>query len=324
MDDFSNSVVESNKVAFSYVQATSLRNEQLWNEIGNITVAEAVGIWLGTLHDLTRRNYVCGFNKMAERGLLDPTISLQAFSLINHEAVIDSTKLVEAWSEATCQARAASYISFTGFLSRRTQGLIRKAIPSKEGSTKTFFRIREKVKTKAMTRAQWTAFFEELEKVSLRDCLIGKITLQGGKRINEVLSLDTDNIVWNERQIHFQQSKTRGLIQETIITYPQSLLDKLTGYIGDRTGPVFVTRTGKRVFCFQLNRSFAKAGRRANIPFKVTPHVLRASTVTYLKMSGFQDDEIMNVTGHASSEMIRAYDKRSKADNASARVSLVD
>ena len=55
----------------------------------------------------------------------------------------------------------------------------------------------------------------------------------------------------------------------------------------------------------------------------LTPHVLRASTVTYLKGQGFSDGDIMKVTGHASSKLIYAYDKGSRADNASKKVSLV-
>ena len=65
----------------------------------------------------------------------------------------------------------------------------------------------------------------------------------------------------------------------------------------------------------QLSVTFAKAGLVAGLPDKITPHVLRASTVTFLKQQGFPDSDIMGVTGHASSEMIYAYDKRSRADN---------
>ena len=72
-----------------------------------------------------------------------------------------------------------------------------------------------------------------------------------------------------------------------------------------------------------LATTFEKGGKIANIPFKVTPHVLRASTVTYLKQQGFSDSDIQKVTGHASSEMVNAYDKSSRADNASKKVSLI-
>jgi len=77
--------------------------------------------------------------------MLDLYMSLQVFGLVNHDTIIDRIKLVSDWTECTRQARAACYISFTRFLSRRTEGMIKKAIPSKEGNSKTFFRVFEKL-----------------------------------------------------------------------------------------------------------------------------------------------------------------------------------
>ncbi|WP_193354161.1 hypothetical protein [Candidatus Protochlamydia amoebophila] len=72
------------------------------------------------------------------------------------------------------------------------------------------------------------------------------------------------------------------------------------------------------------NKSYEQAQSfKTNIPFKITLHVLRASTVTYLKKQGFSDGEIMQVTGHASSELVYAYDKGSRADNATKLINLV-
>ena len=73
----------------------------------------------------------------------------------------------------------------------------------------------------------------------------------------------------------------------------------------------------------QLAMIFAKAEAKAGIPFKVSPHVLRASTVTYLKQQGFQDSDIMRATGHSTTEMVYAYDKSARADNASKKVQLI-
>lgn len=226
-------------------------------------------------------------------------------------------------SESSKQARAACYISFTRFLSRRTQGVITKAIPSREGTVKTFYRVREKVATQAMTRSQWSAFLHELNKLNQRDCLIAKIMLQGGKRMSEVLSLCTEQIDHATNEITFIQSKTKGYEKETVITYPHSVFDELKNYIGERGGIVFITKYGKSVMPNQLAVTFEKAGESARIPFKVTPHVLRASAVTYLKREGFSDSDIMKVTGHASSEMVHAYDKSERAQNASKKISLV-
>jgi integrase len=315
--------IEIQTIVGTYEQAQSFKANTVWNALDRITVEEAIGTWLGTLSPLTQINYYSGIKKLVKHGLINPMISLQAFALVNHEAVVDQIKLILGWSEVTKQARAACYVSFTAYLSRRLQGVIRKAVPNKEKGSKTFFKIRDKVETEAMNQAQWFAFLKELEAINARDCLIAKLILQGGKRVNEVLSLQNYQIDWARNEITFFQSKTKGCIKETIITYPSSVMQTIKRYLGDRQGHVFITRSGKPVMLNQLALTFEKAGERANIPFKVTPHVLRATTVTYLKQQGFSDSDIMRVTGHASSALVYAYDKGSRADNASKKVALV-
>jgi integrase len=85
--------------------------------------------------------------------------------------------------------------------------MVKKALAKKEGKLKTFSKVYYKVKTKAMTQIQWIIFLEELTKINSRDALVAKIILQGAKRVNEVLTLQTDQINWKENQIVFQQSK---------------------------------------------------------------------------------------------------------------------
>lgn len=307
----------------TYEEAKSLHSNMVWQKLNDITIHEAIALWLSTLSFRTHANYQSGMNRLVALGLIDPLMNLQAFALVNHEAIVDKIKLVQGWSECTRQARAACYISFTGFLSRRLQGIMKKAIPSREGSAKTFYRVYEKVQTSAMTQVQWIGFFQALDKINIRDCLIAKVILQGGKRVNEALSIQTHHIDWEQREIAFIQSKMKGMLKTTVITYPESIMNRLRQYIGDRKGHVFVTRSGKPVLINQLAVTFSKAGQEAGIPFKVSPHVLRASTVTYLKQQGFSDSDIMRVTGHASAEMVYAYDKTARADNASKKVSLV-
>jgi integrase/recombinase XerD len=306
-----------------YQQSKAVHENETWNILSRYTIAEACGHWLETLSGHTKKSYGEGFKKLVDYGLICPTVSLQDFAIkINHQAIVDAIKQIADWSEATKQNRAAGYISFTGFLSRQTDGMIRKAIPSRQKATKTFFRISDKVKTDAMTQQQWLRFFEELYE-NPRDCLIAKLLLQGAKRVEEVLSIRTTQINWTDFEITFQQSKNGLTEKETVITYSPTIFYQLADYLKDRTGLVFVTRTGNRVYLNQLAESFSRAGKRAGIPFKVTPHVLRASAVTYFKGQGFQDSDIMKITGHASAEMVHAYDKSERAENATKKVNLI-
>ncbi len=307
----------------SYEQARYAKSETIWKQLGETSVESALNYWLGTLGHLTRINYRAGIKRLTELNLVDSGLTLQQFSLLNHESVVDEIKMVEQWSEATRQARAAAYISFTGFLQRRTQGVINKAVTSKEGTNKTFFKIRDKVKTNALSRDQTRQFIMEIERINPRDALIAKLLLQGGKRKEEVLSLQVEDVDFSENRISFKQTKTRGMEKVTVINYPDHIMGELRRYVEDRNGFVFVTRNSRKIAAFQIDRNFLKAGRQAGIPFRVTPHVLRVTLVTRLKELKIQDTDIMKITGHASPAQLSSYDKSDLADNATLYHSFV-
>jgi len=310
----------------SYAQATALRDESVWHQLERITVRDAVEAWLSTLlNERTRKAYSRALNDLVENDILGLTMTLQQFALINQEGIVDAIKLLDCqWSEATRQLVASAYISLTAFLTRRTGGIIRKAQASKEGHGKTFYRIRDKVTTNAIPhRHAWMKFFEELHLINPRDCLLAKILLQGGKRISEVLSLQIDAIDFAKGEITFIQAKAKGTKRNTVISYSQAIMNQLKEYVGDRTGYAFITKGGKPLAPTQIDRNFAKAGERADLPFRMSPHVLRATCITQLREKGFSDSSIMKVTGHYSSSMIDMYDKSSLSDNASKQINLV-
>lgn len=311
----------------SFQKAQQLKMECLWNELKKFTLQEAVIVWLSSLNTHTARSYKGSILALSKIGLLSLNMTLQEFSFINHNIVIDTIKMlpqkIVSWSEGTKQVRAACYISLTKFLNRTTLGVISVAQPSRQESCKTFFKTRDLVKTNAMNYQETALFLEALKKLNYRDWLIAQTILQGAKRVSEVLSLSTKDISIQNGVISFKQKKTRGTETTTIITYPQKFMNALKEYIGNRSGIVFITRNGKHVTLRQVAGSFSRAGEIIKLPFKVTPHVLRATAVTEYKRLGCSDSDIMKVTGHVSSKMIYAYDKSSKFDNASKKVTLI-
>ena len=304
----------------SYEKAIATKNSITWERLLGHTVGGSIELWLLTLGRLTSVNYRSCMKQLDIERYIEVGMSLQAFALVNHDSVVDLVKKHKSWSEGTKQTRAAAYISFTGFLSRRSQGMIKKVVPNREGVGKTFYRVREKVKTEAMTLVQWNDFLAAF--TNPRDQLIAKLAIQGAKRIDEVLSLTIEQISWSKNEIIFTQSKTKGTKKETVITYPNSVMASLMAYIGVRQGLVFVTRTGGKVPLIQVATTFAKAGVKAGVPFKVTPHVLRASAITYFKQQGLSNSDVGKITGQTD-EMVNAYDKSARADNASRKMQLV-
>lgn len=325
----------------SYRKILEAKQEILWNKLQYICVGEAIDEWLSTIQNpCTRKSYQNSMKELIERNFLDPQMSLQFFSLLSPERVIDRLKTSpifindkhgqlphQQWSIRTREARISCFLAFTRYLSRKTEGIIRRGVPSKEGIEKTFSPKPRKVKTEALTRSQLIPFFEELEKINPRDAMIAKLCLHGAKRINEVLCLKTDQIDYEKRQITFQQSKSKIADDFTIISFEKTsartFLEELKMYIGGRTGFVFVTSNSRPLQKTQVDRNFAKAGKRAGIAFRVSPHNLRATAVTLWKEDGFSDSLIMHATGHASSAMVNCYDRSDIANNVTKKSSLL-
>lgn len=293
-------------------------------------IKAAIQEWLSNLNKGTRTNYAYYAADMIRRKIIPEfdvsgkDFTVEQFRHVPHELVIDFIKRIEDWSEGTRQVHAACYISFTSYLERITQGWFRRALPSTLASNPTFFQIRDKCATKALTLAEWHRFIEALHEINERDSLIARCMFQGAKRISEVLNAKIEQIDFEKNIINFRQSKTGGTIKEIPISYPLHFMKELREYIGSRKdGHIFVTRNGNPVTRVRLNYSFEKASTKASLTNKVTPHMLRATWVTLVKSQGVQDTEIMKVTGHTSSKMIYAYDKTSAEENYSKKLILI-
>lgn len=308
----------------TFQEADTIRKEVIWRNLAGTTVEHAINAWLDALSPLTRKNYRSGITRLIELGLIDPMMSLQQFSMTNHDNVLDRIKTVPSWGDCSRQARAACYIAFTRFLSRRTDGLIKRVQPSREGTSRTFCKVHDKVVSEALTQDEWHRLLHEMRLMNQRDATAAALCLQGARRIGEVLCLRIEDVDLEHNQVKVTPSKTKGLQKTIIVTIPESLANSLKAIIGDRTdGYLFATSTGKAIDYKQFTYTLKKAAKKANISKRVHPHSLRASAVTHYRSLGFQDFQVQRLTGHASTAMLNAYDKSEQSMNASKLVALV-
>ena len=312
----------------SRLQALTTRDEAIWESLSNVTLISAVEQFLKTLRSNTQRAYRAAFNAIftlfTESTIFNPQTTLQTFALANIEYLLDEIRTKIPGAEATKQARAAAFIALSRYLQRATGGMIRRVVPKREKLNPTFRQIRETSVTKALSKMQWTQFLYSLKRMSFRDYLVAKTILQGAKRVSEVLFSRIEDIDWAKNQIIFKQLKSKEIEKYTVISYPDSYMQELREYIGDRkTGIIFVTRNGKPLSQPHLYRIFASASIDAGLPFTVHPHVLRASAITYLSVQGYHADQIMKVSGHADIKLVRYYDKTPIEQNPSKDISLI-
>jgi integrase len=303
--------------------ATFFRNIH-WEKLGLTFLKQEMVLWLKTLASGSAKTYTSCLNQLIFAGFLDPLMPLKQFAFLNHESIIDKIKGHPHWEEANKQTKAAAYIGFTRYLARKYPLFIRKAIPSREVASRTFFPLRKTTAYEALNQAQWKKWLSELKELNFRDYLIGKMLLQGAKRISEVLSSEINQVRWENKTIYFKQAKTKGMYIDTIITYPSCFLAELKTYLnGRRDGYIFITSSGRPVLARHVQNTFVRAGEHAGIPFRVSPHVLRVTAITYLRQQGYPDHAISKISGHSHSAMIAYYDKTSKEKNPSQEVSLI-
>ncbi|MBX9744383.1 MAG: site-specific integrase [Chlamydiales bacterium] len=325
----------------SYAKTLELKQEAIWQQLSQVKIRDALDQWLESIQNpRTKKCYSVSVQELISREFLDANWTLQQFSLLSPDQIIDTIKtsslyikerdgkpLSRQWSMRTREVRIACFLSFTRYLSRKSEGMIRRGVPSKDGIEKTFSEKPRKVKSEALTRSQVGKFFEELDELNPRDAMIARLCLHGAKRINEVLALKVEQIDFEKKQILFHQSKSKFSDDFTLISFEKPaaalLLLDLKKYIGERKGLVFITAYGKGLKQNQIDRNFYKAGQRAGLPFRVSPHNLRATAVTLWKEDGFSDSLIMKATGHSSSEMVHKYDKSDLADNVTRKSCLI-
>ncbi|WP_080475500.1 integrase pGP7-D [Chlamydia trachomatis] len=277
-----------------------------------LTFGDASEIWLSTLSRLTRKNYASGINFLVSLEILDLSETLIKAISLDHSESLFKIKSLDVFngkvvSEASKQARAACYISFTKFLYRLTKGYIKPAIPLKDFGNTTFFKIRDKIKTESISKQEWTVFFEALRIVNYRDYLIGKLIVQGIRKLDEILSLRTDDLFFASNQISFRIKKRQNKETKILITFPISLMEELQKYTCGRNGRVFVSKIGIPVTTSQVAHNFRLAEFHSAMKIKITPRVLRASALIHLKQIGLKDEEIMRISCLSSRQSVCSY-----------------
>ena len=316
--------IANHNTAVSYQNATMMKKEAVWQGLDKISLREAMELFLKSLKKGTAECYMAAFNNFFVWGLLDPVMTLRGFSMMNLESKLDQIRAAGSGMESTKQTRAAVFVSFTGFLQRKTEGMIKKAIPNKEKGRKTFQKIREKTVYEALDKEELRKFLGALRQVSRRNYLIAAMQLQGAKRISEVLDSKIENIDWTNGSIRFKQSKSEVLEKETVVFFPMSFMGELNKYVGERSkGSIFITRSGRKMGRSDIQPVYASAFKKAGITKRGFTHILRATTITELSKLGFGAEEIVNLTGHSSLQMVGYYDKSGAENNPSRKVNMI-
>lgn len=129
-------------------------------------------------------------------------------------------------------------------------------------------------------------------------------------RVGEVTGLDLENLRRNRGHRTVRVKGKGGKWRELPIAAPLGRdLDAYLTERGDAPGPLFITRTGKRVdrmFIFRLVREVAG---QAGLTVELSPHGLRHTAITAAFDAKAEMRDVQDFAGHADPRTTRRYDR---------------
>lgn len=143
-------------------------------------------------------------------------------------------------------------------------------------------------------------------------------------RVSEALSLNLEAVT-PERGHQTIRVVGKGGTEAHVPLAPLALdaLDAVRVSEGRTAGPVLLDANGARMTRHSAAWVVERLGRRAGVPFKVTPHQLRATAVTVALDAGATLRDVQDLARHANPSTTRRYDRHRGALDRLAAVSGV-
>lgn len=130
-------------------------------------------------------------------------------------------------------------------------------------------------------------------------------------RVDSLLALDIEDLRYDRG--HYVLVVTVKGGRKSSKPVPPIALDALVSYIGDRaTGPIFITRTGKRLAEAEVWKCLRRLARRAGLPQQdsIHPHVLRHGGITDSLENGAQLQDVQDAADHRDPRTTQRYNRR--------------
>jgi len=145
---------------------------------------------------------------------------------------------------------------------------------------------------------------------SARSIALLTLLAHTGLRINEALSRDVEHLAHDRGHRILRLERKGGRGDRTVLTAP--VARALDDYLGGRTtGPLFITKSGRRMDQPEAWRMVQRIARRATLDgaAEIRPHSLRVAFITGAREAGVPLEDVQDAAGHADPRTTRRYDR---------------
>jgi integrase/recombinase XerD len=157
-------------------------------------------------------------------------------------------------------------------------------------------------------RAGMRALLDTAQASRPRDHALVCLLALSGLRISETLATDVADL-GHERGHRTLRLRRKGGKRQTVALAPRTA-DALDVMLDGRThGPLFITRTGRRMDRHAALKVVRRLARTASIEHIVSPHSLRHGFVTAALDAGVPLRDVQDAAGHADPRTTRRYDR---------------
>ena len=317
-------IIQTSNAVVSYENALKTKKAKVLEALSTHTLESVVPLFLASLSPATARTYKYALRRLMKVNL-KPEITITEFSLINVQDLLDSLITESGVSRSVKTVRASSLISFTKYLNRKTEGITPIAVPIKTGGARTFLRQREKSSTTPLTKSDCLQFIDAMKLVDFPTSVMVKLTLNAGRRIQEVLNLKMKDADFENNKISFTVSKLQFekivRIQLSNEIFDELRLLKRYSIRKDRDAPLFQRGNGSPLSYMTVKNRFERASFK--IQKKVNPHQLRTTFISLASQAKATPLQIRGVTGHSSSSMVEYYDHSTEEGKLAETFSIV-
>ncbi len=162
-----------------------------------------------------------------------------------------------------------------------------------------------------MSMEETVVFLKEAFYTSPRLYALVVTLLLLGLRITELLEADIEDIGTMQGQPVLWLLR-KGYDEKIALPLPQFAVTALALYIGERTtGPIFITRTGKRLRRDGAYDTIVRLARRSGVPW-IHPHLIRATTTGLLLELEQALHKVQELLNHKDPRTTIGYNKARK------------
>ncbi len=171
--------------------------------------------------------------------------------------------------------------SFFSFLEKHTEGKIRIDKSFKEQVQKRISRFgAEPRSTKRLDIKALNTFLEEVNKINTRDASVAYLLIRTDKHPLDIINLKKKDLSIDKNTLIFtgDPNETTPLKLNTdFSSYHETFINNITLLLKADGDFCFATKQGKPIQPSQIKRTFEQAGKKAKLPFRITPKILQDS-----------------------------------------------